>query len=95
MSVMSEKLLFPLYEDQPWQAPNGALEGQFCKHHIATKENPDGTDCAAHLAEAMVFRCMYESPTRAEHGPLLDDFGVCEDFKPRSFGPDSDFRANA
>ena len=32
---------------------------QFCYWHIATKENPEGTDCTAHLAEARVFTCIY------------------------------------
>jgi len=29
----------------------------FCENHIATKENPKGTDCSAYLAEARVFKC--------------------------------------
>jgi len=33
---------------------------RFCEYHVYTKENPDGTDCAAHLAEARVFKCPYD-----------------------------------
>jgi len=32
---------------------------QFCDAHIVTAENPAGTDCGAHLAEARVFKCPY------------------------------------
>lgn len=32
---------------------------QFCENHIVTKENPAGTDCLGHLAEARVFKCPY------------------------------------
>ena len=36
-----------------------------CANHIATRENPGGTDCAAHLAEARVFACPYRSADAA------------------------------
>jgi len=31
----------------------------FCKYHTKTEENPDGTDCSAHLTEARCFECPY------------------------------------
>ena len=31
----------------------------FCKYHIETIENPEGTDCSAHLHEARCFKCPY------------------------------------
>ena len=31
----------------------------FCDWHMATKQNPAGTDCTANLAEARVFKCPY------------------------------------
>jgi len=38
----------------------------FCAYHIATKENPNGTDCAAHLAEGQCFECPFDSPEHAQ-----------------------------
>jgi hypothetical protein len=40
----------------------GKRKNQFCIHHIITKENPQGTDCAAHVHDARVFKCPYKSP---------------------------------
>jgi len=31
----------------------------FCNYHSVTQENPEGTDCFAHLADARVFKCPY------------------------------------
>lgn len=33
----------------------------FCHWHVATKENRAGTDCSAHLAEGLTFKCPYKS----------------------------------
>jgi len=44
----------------------------FCYWHIKTKENPEGTDCSAHLHEARVFECPYNK----EEAKLK-----CSDFK--------------
>ena len=46
----------------------------FCVHHIATKENPTGTDCTAHMVEGRVFACPYESiqEARADKCPCED-----------------------
>lgn len=35
---------------------------QFCEWHIKTQENPEGTDCSAHLADGRIFKCPYNSP---------------------------------
>ena len=32
---------------------------KFCEYQILTKENREGYDCAAHLAEARCFKCQY------------------------------------
>ena len=85
--------LKPLFVDEPWVAPEGALTGQFCKRHIASPENPDGTDCRASIGEGAVFQCLYASPSEAAHGIALDGVDTCVDFAPRTFGPDSKFRA--
>lgn len=77
--------------------PEGALEGQFCANHIVTKDNPEGTDCAIWLIEGIGDRCGYESAEHARRGveftrPYTGGAdGVCRDFRPRDFGPDSDF----
>lgn len=77
-----------------WKAPDGALAGQFCRSQWETKENPDGTDCTAHLAEGRIFQCPFESPTHAETGINAEgDFTrVCPDFEPRDYGPDRDYK---
>ncbi len=31
----------------------------FCKWHIETEENPEGTDCSAHLDAGRCFKCTY------------------------------------
>jgi len=78
----------------PFNAPEGALPGQFCRSHIATQENPSGTDCSAHLAEARVFECPFSSPDEAGNGVIMEDGSrgrVCADFILRDYGPDSDW----
>jgi len=46
----------------------------FCEYHIATKENPEGTDCAAHLIEGLCFKCPFTSPEHAQNAkyPCID-----------------------
>jgi len=46
----------------------------FCIHHIATEENPAGTDCSAHMIEARVFACPYTSieDAKADKCPCED-----------------------
>lgn len=52
--------------EAPWSvievADREPASGIFCKWHIATKENPSGTDCSAHLHDGRVFKCPYLSP---------------------------------
>lgn len=33
----------------------------FCEYHIKTVENPNGTDCSAHLVDGRIFECPYTS----------------------------------
>lgn len=35
---------------------------KFCKWHVATKENPAGTDCSAHMHDGRVFKCQFKTP---------------------------------
>jgi hypothetical protein len=35
----------------------------FCYYHGKTKENPEGTDCFAHLQEGRVFKCKHSFDT--------------------------------
>lgn len=62
----------------------------FCYWHIATKENPEGTDCAAHLHEARCFKCHYnldniqynQDTERLYISSTSSDLiGACQDFK--------------
>lgn len=49
----------------------------FCIWHIATKENPAGTDCSAHIHEARVGECVYASPEDRAKSAY-----PCVDYKP-------------
>jgi hypothetical protein len=49
----------------------------FCKWHMATKENPAGTDCSAHMIENRVFPCPYPNP----EAQLKAAF-PCSDYEP-------------
>jgi hypothetical protein len=63
---------------------------QFCDWHIKTKENPDGTDCSAHLHESRCYKCSY-TPNDIKYKAASDGFyishtssdliGACQDFK--------------
>lgn len=60
----------------------------FCDWHIATKENPAGTDCAAHLDSARCFECPYtiEKIRYDKKGFYISQtgkriIGECQDFK--------------
>jgi len=46
----------------------------FCRWHIATVENPAGTDCSAHMCEGRVFECPYVSiaDSQAQEYPCAD-----------------------
>ncbi|MBI5148777.1 hypothetical protein HZA33_03795 [Candidatus Pacearchaeota archaeon] len=67
-------------------------EKQFCYWHVKTKENPEGTDCTAHLADARVFECPYNANEikLSEDGRLYishtkDRYnGACADFEPKN-----------
>ncbi len=37
------------------------MEKEFCEFRVKTKENPEGMDCAAHMAEARIFQCPYNA----------------------------------
>jgi len=62
---------------------------QFCDWHIKTKENPDGTDCSAHLHESRRYKCSY-TPNDIKYKASSDGFyishtssdliGACQDF---------------
>ena len=87
-----------------FEVPEGALPGQFCRNHIKTQENPEGTDCSVWIFEGKsvvtgLFECPYLSPEHAAQGtkflgeePSPSADGVCRDFKLRDFGPDSDWK---
>jgi len=50
----------------------------WCKFHVATEENPGGTDCMAHAVEGRKpFACRYISLAAAKSGPF-----PCEDAEP-------------
>ena len=49
----------------------------FCEYHITTKENPKGTDCAAHLGEGRIFVCPFSTPRHAKTAVM-----PCADFEP-------------
>lgn len=55
----------------------------FCKFHILTQENSNGTDCAAHLAGGRCFACPYASKEEAINGLPKRKLGICSDFEPR------------
>lgn len=86
------------------EVPEGALPGQFCRNHMATKENPNGTDCSVWIFEGKsavtgIYKCPYLSAEHARQGtkflgvePHPGADGVCRDFEPRDFGPDSDWK---
>lgn len=74
-----------------WKSPEGALPAQYCKYHIATKENPAGTDCSAQLKFGIVFECPFKTPDEAINGVILEDRtrgSECADFVLRSFASD-------
>jgi hypothetical protein len=51
---------------------------EFCIWHIRTAENPQDTDCSAHLHDGKIFKCPYKSleeRKRAEY--------PCSDYKPK------------
>jgi hypothetical protein len=68
---------------EKFQVPDGALPKQFCIDHIATVENPEGTDCTESLAEGVVKHCPYGAPEEAKKR--------CISFRLRDYGADSDF----
>jgi len=85
-------------ESPRFEVPEGALPGQFCKYHIKTIENPEGTDCTANLAEGVVHPCGYKSPEQAQNGreyyvgaSIVPRVVLCPNYSPRTYGPDSDF----
>jgi hypothetical protein len=45
---------------------------------VTTKENPDGTDCIAHLADGRIFKCPYKDP----EDRLYRKFR-CEEYSPK------------
>ncbi len=49
----------------------------FCEYHVATKENPKGTDCAAHLCEGRIFECPFTDPNHAQTAKY-----PCMDYEP-------------
>lgn len=66
-------------------------EIRFCYWHIKTKDNPDGTDCSAHLAEGRCYKCRYtiKNLQHNSKGELYISSrenselkGACQDFKP-------------
>ncbi len=56
---------------------------QFCYWHIATQENPEGTDCSAHLHEGRIFPCIYsiKDIKLKENGKMYLYIPGCPDFK--------------
>jgi len=66
----------------------------FCYWHIETQENPEGTDCSAHLNEGRCYPCPY-TLEKIRFGPKFGKepelyishdgdplIGACQDFKP-------------
>lgn len=59
----------------------------FCIYHIKTRENPNETDCTAHMNEGRVFECSYnakdikfdEKGMYISHGDRYQ--GACGDFE--------------
>jgi len=72
------------------EAPGSVIEaaerepapGVFCVWHIATKENPLGTDCSAHLHDGRVFKCPYPSPA-----DRLKAESPCSDYESNNEAP--------
>lgn len=89
---MPEKGVF-IINGKEWTPPEGALPGQFCRSQIITVENPDGTDCTAHLAYGRIMECPFSGPDEATTGIAPDGrvTRICADFALRDFGPDADF----
>lgn len=64
---------------------------QFCYWHIKTRENPEGTDCSAHLHEGRCFECpyifddiQYDTASGRIYLSMIQNGSVgnlCEDFK--------------
>jgi hypothetical protein len=65
------------WEVKPMTPGPGLTMKQFCNWHIKTAENPEGTDCSAHLADGRVFQCPYSSPEDIEKAKY-----PCSDYKP-------------
>ena len=67
------------------------MKKPFCYWHIKTQENPDGTDCSAHLHESRCFPCSYDINNIKTHTlfgkfefyishTASDLIGACQDF---------------
>ncbi len=49
----------------------------FCRWMTKTKENPQGTDCTAHLCEGRIFECPYKNAHHAQTAKF-----ACMDYEP-------------
>jgi len=49
----------------------------FCRSHIETVENPQGTDCSAHLCEGHIFECPFDDAHHAQTAEY-----PCMDYEP-------------